>query len=139
MDPIDVQILLELYRQACSNARAYIELRYKRFALFIAINALIGAAALAVAALRPYPRYVAAFGLLMTVLFWILDSRSQAFYELKCQRILACEKLLGVADYFVPPTEGVPPGIPVRVLMHLIFAVILLAWLTLEALFLFQA
>jgi hypothetical protein len=138
LDQIDVQVLLELYRQACINARAYIELRYKRFAIFVAINALIGAATFAVTILHPYHSYVAVFGIFMTLLFWILDHRSQAFYELKCRRILACEKLLGVADYFVPHTEETPPGIPVRILMHLIFAVILLAWLTIEALFIFQ-
>ncbi len=138
LDQIDVDVLLELYRQACINARAYIELRYKRFAIFVAVNALIGAATFAVTSLPPYPIYVAVFGILMTLLFWLLDHRSQQFYELKCQRILACEKLLGVADYFVPHTEQAPAGLPIRILMHMIFAAILSAWLTIEALFIFQ-
>ncbi|MBN2702101.1 MAG: hypothetical protein ACPW60_00045 [Methylohalobius sp. ZOD2] len=138
LDKVDIDVLLEFYRQACINARAYIELRYKRFAIFVAINAVIGAATFAITELHPYHAYVSVLGILMTLLFWILDRRTQAFYELKCRRILACENLLGVADYFVPYTEETPPGIPVRLLMNLIFAVILLGWLTIEALFVLQ-
>ncbi|HHJ38856.1 MAG: hypothetical protein AXA67_00235 [Methylothermaceae bacteria B42] len=138
LEPIDVEVLLELYRQACINAREHIELRYKRFALFVAITAIIGAATFSITDLHPYHIYVAIFGILMTILFWILDHRTRLFYEVKCRRILACEKLLGVTEYFVPYTEEAPPGIPMRILMHLIFATVLLGWITIEALFIFQ-
>ena len=138
LDEIDVEVLLELYRQACINARAYIRLRYLRFAIFIAINAVVGAATFAIAELHPYHVYIAVFGIVLTILFWILDSRTQKFYDLKCRRILACEKLLGVADYFVPFTEEAPPGLPIRVLMHLIFATILTGWVVLELLIVLQ-
>lgn len=138
LDQIDVEVLLELYRQACTNARAYIQLRYLRFAIFVAINAIVGAATFAITALHPYHTYLASFGILLTILFWILDYRTQLFYDLKCRRILACEKLLGVVDYFVPHTEEAPPGIPVRIVMHLIFLTILLGWTCVEALFILQ-
>ncbi len=138
LDQIDVEVLLELYRQACINARSYIRLRYLRFAIYIAVNAIAGSATFAVTELHPYHVYLALFGIVLTVLFWILDHRTQKFYDLKCRRILACEKLLGVADYFVPYTEEAPPGLPVRVVMHLIFAVFLIGWITLELLFIFQ-
>ena len=138
LDEIDVEVLLELYRQACINARTYLTLRYLRFAIFVAINAIIGAATFAIADLHPYHTCIAVFGIILTILFWILDHRTQLFYNLKCKRILACEKLLGVADYFVPQTQEAPSGIPVRILMHVIFATILIAWLTVEMLFVFQ-
>ncbi len=138
LDQIDIEVLLELYRQACINARTYLSLRYLRFAIFVAINAIIGAATFAITELHPYHSYIAVFGILMTILFWILDHRTQLFYDLKCRRILACEKLLGVAEYFVPQTQEAPAGIPVRLMMHLIFATILLAWFTVEILFILQ-
>ncbi len=138
LDQIDVEVLLELYRQACINARTYLSLRYLRFAIFIAINAIIGAATFAITDLHPYHTCIAVFGIVMTILFWILDHRTQLFYDLKCKRIHACEKLLGIADYFVPQTEETPAGVPVRLMMHLIFATIFLGWLTIEILFIVQ-
>ncbi len=138
LDEIDVEVLLELYRQACINARTYLSLRYLRFAIFVGINAIVGSATFAITELHPYHIFIAVFGVILTILFWILDHRTQLFYDLKCKRILACEKLLGVVDYFVPYTQEAPAGIPVRIMMHLIFATILLAWLTVEILFIVQ-
>lgn len=135
LDQIDAEVLLELYRQACINAREHLELRYKRFAVFVAVTALIGAATFSIADLYPMPLFLMGFGVLMTLLFWLLDYRTQRFYEIKCKRVLACEKLLGVSEVFVPATEEAPPGLPMRVLMHLIFASVLLGWLGLAAFF----
>ena len=129
----DTEVLLELYRQAYINAREYINLRYKRFAIFIAITAMIGAATFVIAELHPYHATVGGFGILMTILFWMLDYRTEIFYQVKRRRLKACEKLLGVVEYFIPNTDE-QPGIPVAILMHLIFATILLGWIAIEAL-----
>ena len=135
-DQTNVEVLLELYRQACINAREYIDLRYKRFAIFVAITAIIGAATFEISDLHAYHAYVGAFGILNTVLFWLLDYRTQTFYIVKRNRLKACEKLLGAVQHFIPETDEMP-GIPISVVMHLIFAMILLGWLTLEGLFIF--
>ncbi len=129
----NISILLELYRQACISSREYLNLRYKRFAIFVAITALIGAATFAIAELHPYHATVSAFGIVMTVLFWLLDYRTEKSFLAKQQRIKACEKLLGVVDYFIPDAEP-QPGIPVAIIMHMIFATILLGWFAVEIL-----
>jgi uncharacterized membrane protein len=132
-DKTNTEVLLELYRQACINSREYINLRYKRFAIFIAITAIIGAATFQISELHSHHAIVGAFGILMTILFWLLDHRTETFYQVKRNRLKACEKHLGVVEYFIPNTDE-RPGIPVAVIMHLIFATILLGWLAIEIL-----
>jgi uncharacterized membrane protein len=132
-DKINIDVLLEIYRQACINSREYMNLRYKRFAIFIAITAIVGAAAFEITELHPYHSIVSAFGIIMTILFWLLDHRTETFYQVKRERLKACEKHLGVVEYFIPSTDELP-GIPISILMHLIFATIFLGWKAIEVL-----
>jgi hypothetical protein len=68
-DKTNTEVLLEFYRQACINSREYINLRYKRFAIFIALTAIIGAATFEVVELHPYHSVVSAFGIVISILF----------------------------------------------------------------------
>jgi len=88
---VNIDILLELYRQANINSRVYINMRYKPFALFVAITAMIGAATFNIPELHPYHATAAFFGMVMTILFWLLDHRTSTFYLAKRKRIRECE------------------------------------------------
>ncbi len=130
-DIINVEILLELYRQASMNARGYINLRHKHFSIFIAMTAMTGAVAFAIPELHPFHATVVLYGILNTLLFWLLDHRTETLYLAKRQRVKACEKLLDVQSHFIPDTDE-QPGIRITMIKHLIFALILAAWLAIE-------
>ncbi len=126
-------VLLELYRQACIDSREYINLKTKRFAIYIAITAIIGAAAFEIPELHPYHATVCAFGVLITILFWLLDNSTEHFHQVKLKRVKECETHLGVTENLFPDIDE-QRGIPVAFLMHLIFGTILLGWISIEVL-----
>jgi len=131
----NTEILLELYRQACADFRGSVTLRLQRFAVFIALTAVAGAATFSIAGLHPYHAAAGAFGLLMTILFWLLDYHSELSSQLIRKRIKACEKLLGVVEHFIPDTDP-HTEFSIAVIIHLIFATILACWLAIEILIL---
>jgi hypothetical protein len=130
---LDTDILLELYRQACIDSREYNNLKYKRFAIYIAITAIIGAVAFEIPELHPYHATVCAYGVLMTILFWLLDSSTETFHQIKLKRIKECEIQLGVDENHYPVIDE-NRGIPIAFLMHLVFGTILLGWVSIEVL-----
>jgi hypothetical protein len=92
---------LEEYKDVSINMRQYGTMRFAQLTLFVAASG-----ALLLAALKPLGEVsggrrnaVRIGGLILTVIFWILEERSTAYWVLYRERAKYLEKTLGFEQY----------------------------------------
>lgn len=72
----EIDVLLKMYEEHCSNLRAFIELRFKHFTTFVALSSLVVGGIIFKLKSINLGIGICFFGLAMTALFWIIDFRT---------------------------------------------------------------
>jgi hypothetical protein len=117
--------LLMLYEQSCENARAYMDLRFKHFTTFMFLTGLLGAIAFQVDALKSFRPLFSIMAIILTVLFWLLDSRTAYHQKTELIRAKCYENIIGAPMISPPPTKL---KIKASLITNLIFLAILMSW-----------
>lgn len=89
------------YIDVSTNMRAYAALRFAQLTLFITLTAsLMGAAFGAISGLDSWFKDAAKFGgVVICILFWIVEGRSTGYYHRFNERALELESRLGFRQY----------------------------------------
>ena len=74
----EVDVILKIYEQYCYNLRSFIELRFKHFTTYIAINSLIGVGVYFKISDWLVVVMLCHFSFIVTLLFWMIDFRTMA-------------------------------------------------------------
>jgi len=77
----DYALLLEVYKQRNEWARAYMNLRLRHFAAFAIVMVFVATAAFKLDNLTAYRSPILIFGIIVTLLFWLLDYRTGEFLK----------------------------------------------------------
>jgi len=77
----DYALLLEVYKQRNEWARAYMNLRLRHFAAFAIVMVFVATAAFKLDNLTAYRSPILIFGIIITLLFWLLDYRTGEFLK----------------------------------------------------------
>ena len=117
--------IVEVYKQTCDWARAYMNLRLRHFAAFSVILFFLTTALFKIDKLAHYSIYIIIIGFVITLLFWILDYRTAEF--LKCH-ITYAEELENtlVGKRLSSPK---PKFLKASMVTNLIFVIVLMIWL----------
>ena len=118
--------LLMLYEQACENARAYMDLRFKHFTTFMFLTGLLGALTFQIESLRSFRPIFSTVAISLTVLFWLLDNRTGYYQKLELTKIQFYELIIGA--YAISPPRKIIRKISATLVTNLIFLVILFSW-----------
>jgi hypothetical protein len=129
LDPSNIR---EVYKQTTNNARAYMRLRFGHFATYTVITTFLGTSAYQNRSSELTLYGLACLGILVTLLFWILDNRTGQFlrYYLGQSRIFEDELVPSpaVRKKLLPPIPR-PRFIDASSITNVIFGLILSAWL----------
>lgn len=123
------EVTLEFYRQACVNARMFVDLRFKHFTTFMVITGLLGAAAFNVPGLNARRIEIIFLAHVVTVLFWFLDFRTSQLWRHEFEKVRTFERALNEGFHLIlPPPEK--SRLKASTATSLLFCVILISWLT---------
>ena len=116
------------YLDASNNQRQFMSLRFAQLTVFLAItgfliNLLLGGSP-ALTSLGTFLLKVS--GILVTVLFWIHQERTMAFWNHFVRRAARLEKKLGFQQYSTRPESGWLSSFKA---MRVFFFVVLLFWI----------
>jgi len=119
------------YKDVSDNIRLFQNIRFAQLTVFIAVaGALIGVTFTAPATISPVLMIVVKFGgLLVTLLFWILQERTVLYLQHFVQRAVELEEVLGYKQYSTRPRSG-PGANALRgffILLGLLWAALLVA------------
>lgn len=126
----DNGLVLEAYKQKNEWARAYMNLRLRHFAAFAIVMVFVASAGFKIENLTSYRTYIVLFGVIVTVLFWLLDYRTGELLKShinECKRMESC--------FLIPDMPEVPASTPkylkASTVTNLIFSSILCGWILL--------
>jgi hypothetical protein len=130
-DELDASDIREVYKQFSNNTRAYMLLRFRHFATFTGVTAIVGTAAFQVKELEVYRFGVLLIGLCVTILFWLLDYRTRVYLSYYAKQSRAFE------ERFIPDlqtrqellsrvTEG--GSLSANTITNIIFSIVLSVW-----------
>jgi hypothetical protein len=99
----NTDIVLEFYRQAQLNARAFIELRFKHFTTYMVLTGLLAAGAFnkSFSTLTDSSTLLSFIASTMTVLFWVIDRRTGHLFQAEADRIRILERALNFGSNLV--------------------------------------
>lgn len=121
----ELEVLLESYRQASEYVRAYMDLRFKHFTSFLVVVGVLGGGLTQLSS-SSLQSIVSVVGAAVTVLFWLLDSRTGAYYAAWWSRVAECETALAASSpnlslRFERPKSRGPSAVHVTNTLFLIF------------------
>ncbi len=97
------------YLDLSRNMRFYANIRFAQLTLFAAVTAALLTAAYG-QDLSPAPRmlcFIKVGGILVSVIFFIMERRGTSYYHCFKQRAIELEKLLGYCQHTNTPKQGV--------------------------------
>jgi hypothetical protein len=115
------------YLDASSNQRQFQSIRFGQLTVYLALagvllNLLVGGAASMSSLVRPL---LETAGLLITVLFWIHQERTMAYWNHFVQRAAELEETLGFKQYSTRPPSGIISSFKA---MRVFFLILTLFW-----------
>jgi hypothetical protein len=116
----------DLLTQAHTNARAFMDLRFKHFTTYMVTVGLVGAAASRLPAFSAWLGLTCVFGFLVTCLFWRIDYRTGEYLESEAKASARYTTALG-AD---PPTGPAKTWFGSGMVTSVLFALYADVWLT---------
>ena len=122
-----VDTLLEFYKEAGLNVRAFVDLRFKHFTTYMLATGLLATAAFNLSEVVAWRPYIELLALTLTVLFWLIDHRTGQYLLQERQKFQILERVLNEGAPLVLPA-------PARAYLrsstatNLVFALFLLAW-----------
>lgn len=123
---------VEEYKDVSANMRQYANMRFGQLTLFIATNAAMVAAAFKPAAQVAAPRWtIRTIGILLSVVFWLLESRSTAYWNVFMDRAKELERDLSFSQYLNRPDPPELVGLKTNATnaIHLLFVSIVAFWI----------
>jgi hypothetical protein len=130
----------DVYKEFSSNARAYMDLKFKHFATFSVLTTFLGTAAYQNKSAPGAVFGISVLGVTESILFWILEHRTGQYlrYFLKQTKAFEARFIpLHLRGELVPPVPS-PRLLGASRVTNLIFAIILVAWLLLPFLSLLE-
>ncbi|MFH1131205.1 MAG: hypothetical protein V1754_07710 [Pseudomonadota bacterium] len=127
IETCDDDTLREAFIQSNENARALMDLRFKHFTTFMVLTALLGTAIFQVDDLSNIQGYLPWIAVCLSVLFWLLDYRTSQLQKIEMHNITEYKKALKVP---MVPALRLPKTIGASKITNLIFAIIVLSWIT---------
>jgi len=118
-------LLLELLKEASKNMRSYIDLRYKHFTSFLALNTIIGTATFMRQQENLPVFYLAVLGIIVSILFWLMDLRTSQQYHIELSRVKQLELILKSPEREKLSMRKLPKA---GYITSLIFFVSLVSW-----------
>lgn len=91
---VEIDVLLKMYEQCQHNFRAFIDLRFKHFTTFVALNSFLALGVFLKIHNTLMQMSLSIFGLVMTSLFWILDYRTHNHLMQNVENIHSLTKAL---------------------------------------------
>lgn len=93
--------LIDEYKGACSNMRTYINMRFAQLTIFLAITGLlINEYVKDVSTASPLKTAFQIGGLIVGLIFWLMEERSSDFFHHYRKRAIELEVPLGFEQYF---------------------------------------
>jgi hypothetical protein len=115
----------ELLIQAHQTHRTYIDLRFKHFTDYMVTVGILGAAAFKVGALSSVRPYTCIFGAVVSVLYWRIDARTNAYIQDAAARAAQYARALGASRW----PERPPTSFGSSSATNVLFALFIIAWL----------
>jgi hypothetical protein len=131
-DELDSSDVREVYKQFSNNARAFMLLRFRHFATFTAITAIVGTAAFQVKELEVFRLGVLFVGACVTVLFWLLDYRTRSYLTYYATQSRAFEeRFIARPQLRHELIASIPKGgsLSANKITNAIFSFVLAAWM----------
>lgn len=123
------EIILEIYRQTCTDTRAYMDLRFKHFGTFVVLTSLLGALAFNFNSLALCRGYISLFAVGLTLLFWLLDYRTSLFHKTTITQTYKCHEMMGSPFAQKPKLRK---SISASLITNIIFGMILIFWVAIS-------
>ena len=122
--------LKEIYTQSNWNMRSYIVMRFRHFTSFAVVMAFLASAAFTIEGVSYFRSATLYLGLVMVILFWILDYRTGRYLSSYAKRVAAIEEAVFTTQKIDVEFDSLPN---VRFLSssnvtNLIFLFIFMSW-----------
>ncbi len=126
----DNSLLLEVYRQRNEWARTYMNLRLRHFASFAIVMVFVATAAFKIENLLVYRSPILLFGIIVTLLFWLLDYRTGELLKAHISGYKEIENTFLNFEVEEIPTSK-PKLLKASMVTNFIFFLILVGWILL--------
>jgi hypothetical protein len=123
---------VEEYKDVSANMRQYANMRFAQLTLFIATSGAMVGVAFKPAAQVAAPRWtIRTIGILLSVVFWLLEGRSTAYWNVFMSRAKELERDLLFSQYLNRPDPPELAGIKMNATnaIHLLFGSIVAFWI----------
>lgn len=127
---------IEEYKEAGANLRHYGNMRFAQLTLLAAVSGGLFTALISKDPCLTESQKIllACLGLLFSGALWVMEERSNQWWQRFFSRAIALEKEIG-ANQFTPPQQGC---LSATVAVHIVYLVLVLVWLTILAMTVYQ-